>query len=85
MKNKVINILDNLKNSINVYRTKNYIISQYVYVATNIDGQTILFSKDTFYLRNAKLDKIYNSMYSYRKNINGNRIHTTSHTRKYIF
>ena len=70
--------------AVNVYRTKHYIIKQDLYVDTNIDGQELLFSKDTFYIRNKKLDKLYEMMFSDRLNINGKRIKCSSHSRTYV-
>jgi hypothetical protein len=68
----------------NVYRTKNYIVKQHLYINCDNDGRDILSSNDTFYLRNKKVDKLYEMIFSDRKCINGKRIHSTSYQRKYI-
>lgn len=73
-----------MNTAVNVYRTKYYIIKQDLYLDTNIDGQEFLFSKDTFYLRNKKLDKIYEMIFSDRVNIDGRRIKCASYSRNYI-
>ncbi|MGN1201343.1 MAG: hypothetical protein ACI4R8_03715 [Candidatus Caccovivens sp.] len=73
-----------LKDAVNVYRTKKYIVKQDLYMETNIDNEDYLFSKDTFYLRNKKIDKLYEMIFSDRKNIDGKRIHCSSYSRKYI-
>ena len=78
------NIPDFLKDATNVYRTKNYIVKQDLYMDINIDGQEYLYSKDTFYIRNKKLDKLYEKFFSSRANIDGKRIKCTSHSRNYI-
>ncbi len=81
---KTTNLPNFMVDATNVYRTKNYIVKQDLYMDTNIDGQDILFSNDTFYIRNKQIDKLYNMLFSDRKNIDGKRIHSTSHQRKYI-
>ena len=48
-----------LQDAVNVYRTKNYIVKQDLYIDRNIDGDDILYSNDTFYLRNKNVDKLY--------------------------
>lgn len=78
------NVPEFMKDATNVYRTKNYIIKQDLYMDTNIDGQDYLYSKDTFYLRNKKIDKLYEMIFSDRLNIDGKRIKCTSHSRTYI-
>lgn len=80
---KKTNIPDFMVEATNVYRTKYYIIKQDLYMDTNIDGQDYLYSKDTFYLRNKQLDKIYEMIFSNRLNIDGKRIKCTSHSRIY--
>lgn len=80
----MINIPEFMKEATNVYRTKHYIIVQDLYIDEDIDGQDYLFSKDTFYLRNKDLDKLYEKIFSDRLNIDGKRIKCSSHSRKYL-
>ena len=73
-----------LQDAVNVYRTKNYIVKQDLYIDRNIDGDDILYSNDTFYLRNKNVDKLYEMIFKNRKNINGKRFRSTSFARKYV-
>ena len=75
---------DFMVDATNVYRTDNYIIKQDLYLDSDIDNQDFLYSKDTFYLRNRQIDKLYEMIFAGRKNINGKRIPSKSHQRKYI-
>lgn len=68
----------------NVYRTKNFVVSQEIYFDNVLDGTTMLFSKDTYYLRNRKIDKEYEKTYKDRDNVNGKRIHVNIYIRSYI-
>lgn len=75
---------DFMMNATNVYRTDNYIVKQELYLDFDIDNQDFLYSKDTFYIRNKQIDKIYDFIFDGRTNINGKRIPSKSHQRKYI-
>ena len=75
---------DFMVDATNVYRTDNYIVKQDLYLDYDIDNQDFLYSKDTFYLRNRQIDKLYEMIFAGRKNINGKRIPSKSHQRKYI-
>ena len=68
----------------NVYRTRKYIVVQDLWLNESVDGSTVLFSKDAYYLRNKKNDKAYEKEFCDRKYINGKRVHTTMYTRKYF-
>lgn len=78
------NIPDFMIDATNVYRTEKYIVKQDLYMDSNIDGQDILVSNDTFYLRNKQIDKLYEMIFSDRKDINGKRIRSTTQQKKYI-
>lgn len=67
----------------NVYRTKNYIITQTLSKTSLFDEHTNLISYDVFYERNSFRDNIYNKMFSKRENINGKRISCSLTTRSY--
>ena len=76
--------MENKQQAINVYRTRKYIVTQDIYLNECVDGSSVLFSKDTYYLRNKKLDKQYEAQFKDREYINGKRVHTTMYTRKYL-
>jgi len=76
--------MENKQQAINVYRTRKYIVTQDIYLNECVDGSSVLFSKDTYYLRNKKLDKQYEVRFKDREYINGKRVHTTMYTRKYF-
>lgn len=76
--------MENKQQAINVYRTRKYIVTQDIYLNECVDGSSVLFSKDTYYLRNRKLDKQYEAQFKDREYINGKRVHTTMYTRKYF-
>ncbi len=76
--------MENKQQAINVYRTRKYIVTQDIYLNECVDGSSVLFSKDTYYLRNRKLDKQYETQFKDREYINGKRVHTTMYTRKYF-
>lgn len=75
---------DFLKDAVNVYRTKHYIVKQDLYLDRNSDGDELLYSNDTFYLRNKSVDKLYEMIFKGRKNIDGKRLPSTSYSRRYV-
>jgi len=76
---------DFMKDAKNVYRTRNYIIKQDISFNYDLYGNTNIHSDDTYYLRNKKLDKEFDRIFADRKNLNGKRICTITHTKKYKF
>lgn len=68
----------------NVYRTKKYIVKQNLYLNYEIDNSSILYSKDVYYLRNKKLDKLFDLIFQDRQHLDVKRVHSTSYSRKYI-
>lgn len=76
--------MEDIQKALNVYRTRNYIVTQEIYLNECVDGSSVLFSKDTYYLRNKKADKQYEKEYKNRESINGKRVHTTMYVRKYF-
>jgi len=80
----MLDLPDFMADATNVYRTPNYIIKQSLYLDEDIDNQYFLYSKDTFYLRNKKLDKLFEEIFDDRKDIDGKRIPAKSHQRKYV-
>lgn len=68
----------------NVYRTKRYIVKQQISICVGKGEENSMISTDTYYLRNTKRDKLYELWFSERNRINGNRIMTALHTRRYV-
>lgn len=75
---------DFLVNANNVYRTRHYIIKQTISVSTDNYGNTNIYSDDVYYLRNKNLDKRFNECFADRILLNGKRLHTTTHTKRYV-
>lgn len=75
---------DVLVDANNVYRTRYYIIKQNISVSTDSDGNTNIHSDDVYYLRNKKLDKQFDECFADRILLNGKRLHTTTHTKRYV-
>lgn len=73
-----------MRDADNVYRTKNYIISQLLVIDRNLDNDNHIISQDTFYVRTRKRDKQYEAIFSDKPNINGKRLPCTMCTRKYV-
>lgn len=68
----------------NIYRTKNYIVTQDLQYKDNIVFDNVLLSHDTYYKRTKKRDSEYEILFVDKEHINGKRIPSTSYTRKYI-
>lgn len=68
----------------NVYRTKNYIVTQDLQYKDNVIFDNVLLSHDTYYKRTKKRDSEYIVLFSDKERIDGKRIPSTSYTRKYI-
>ena len=75
---------DCLEMADNVYRTKNYIVTQFVGVKYDPEEDTAMYSQDTFYRRTKQLDDLYEFAFCLRKNIDGKRISVSMYTRQYI-
>lgn len=70
----------------NLYRTKDYIITQKLSFTSDKDAVAVLISRDTFFRRTALRDKQYEYLCSFRKgNINGKRLKSSLSTRKVVF
>ena len=72
-----------LQNATNVYRTARYIVKQDIYLEHDEFGNSRIYSKDTYYLRNKQLDKEFEYIFKNRDYVNGKRVHTTLYTRRY--
>ncbi len=68
----------------NVYRTKKYIVKQNLYMDYDINNSSILFSQDIYYLRNKKIDRLFDLIFQDRQHLDGKRVRSTSYSRKYI-
>lgn len=67
----------------NIYRTKNYIVVQDIFLETYPNGAKEIISRDTFTLRTIQKDREYEKTFSYRESMNGKRLHCTMCNRKY--
>lgn len=68
----------------NVYRTKHYIVKQQLIIRVGRGEENAIISTDTYYLRNCKRDKLYELWFSERERVDGKRIMTALHTRRYV-
>ena len=75
---------DFLLDADNVYRTKKYIVKQRIDFEVSDVYDNMLISHDTFYLRTANRDRIYEQAYNGKHNLEGVRIRTDAGVRKYI-
>ena len=69
----------------NVYRTKNFIVKQYIGIMYDSEENNAVYSYDTYYERTDKRDKEYEQVFSKRKNVNGKRLPTMMYTREYVY
>ena len=72
--------VDFLSNATNVYRTKEFIVSQHITFCADGLGTTRILSEDTFYSRTKLRDLLYEKLFD----SNGKRIHSAMHVRTYI-
>ncbi len=75
---------NNLNETINVYRTKLYIVIQSLCLKLDDIENNLLVSFDKYYLRTKSRDKRYETYFRNRKNINGKRIKTAMYSRTYL-
>lgn len=68
----------------NVYRTKEYIVKQVIYILVGIEENNAVLSVDTFYRRTIVLDCHYLMKYEKRKHINGKRLPSNMFIRTYV-
>lgn len=73
-----------VKFATNVYRTKRYIVRQCIGVKYGAAESNVLFSHDTYFLRTKKRDREYEEYYFDKKNIDGRRMQTAMHARRYV-
>ena len=75
---------DFLEYATNVYRTKNYIVSQTMYLKQDEIESNLIVSCDTFFKRTLCRDKEYEILFEDRKHINGHRLPCNMSSRKYV-
>lgn len=75
---------DFMVDSMNVYRTRDYIVKQVVGVKVSEVENNVVLSHDTFYRRTKKRDREYELIFCERKHIDGKRIPSTMYARTYV-
>ena len=68
----------------NVYRTRDYIVKQKLYLIVNAEQNNAVLSVDTYYRRTLLRDSKYLLLYKDRKHIDGKRLPSNTYIRTYI-
>lgn len=68
----------------NVYRTRDYIVKQELYVIANLEQNNAVLSVDTYYRRTLERDSKYQLLYKERRHINGKRLPSNTYVRTYV-
>lgn len=68
----------------NVYRTRDYIVKQELYLIVNSEQNNAVLSVDTYYRRTLLRDSKYQLLYKDRKHIDGKRLPSNTYIRTYI-
>ena len=68
----------------NVYRTRDYIVKQELYLIVNAEQNNAVLSVDTYYRRTLLRDSKYLLLYKDRKHIDGKRLQSNTYIRTYI-
>lgn len=68
----------------NVYRTRDYIVKQELYLIVNSEQNNAVLSVDTYYRRTLLRDSKYLLLYKDRKHIDGKRLPSNTYIRTYI-
>ena len=74
----------NVKLFENVYRTRDYIVKQELYLIVDSEQNNAVLSVDTYYRRTLVRDSKYQLLYKDRKHINGKRLPSNTYIRMYI-
>lgn len=74
----------NVKLFENVYRTRDYIVKQELYLIVNAEQNNAVLSVDTYYRRTLLRDSKYQLLYKDRKHIDGKRLPSNTYIRTYI-
>lgn len=77
-------LIKELSEATNVYRTKHYIVIQDITISVDEYDEPIVLSRDTYWQRTILRDYHYLYKFKDRKHIDGKRLHSTTYTRKYI-
>lgn len=81
----MIKTMEIIQDAQNIYRTPDFIVSQKISIILTKQGNTYSFSEDTYYLRNEKRDADFAYAFQNRDHIDGRRIQTHTHVRRYIY
>ena len=68
----------------NVYRTRDYIVKQELYLIVNAEQNNAVLSVDPYYRRTLERDSKYQLLYKERRHINGKRLPSNTYIRTYI-
>ena len=68
----------------NVYRTRDYIVKQELYLIVNAEQNNAVLSVYTYYRRTRLRDSKYQLLYKDRKHIDGKRLPSNTYIRTYI-
>ena len=68
----------------NVYRTRDYIVKQELYLIVDAEHNNAVLSVDTYYRRTLERDSKYQLLYKERRHINGKRLPSNTYIRTYI-
>ena len=68
----------------NVYRTRDYIVKQELYLIVDGEQNNAVLSVDTYYRRTLLRDSKYQLLYKDRKHIDGKRLPSNTYIRTYI-
>ena len=80
----VNNIQELLSDANNVYRTREYIVIQKVFVEDSFKHDALVFSEDIYIPRSKKNDNIYEKYFSNRAFLDGKRIRTNVSFKRYV-
>ena len=80
----MVEYVDFMEDADNVYRTENYIVKQTIYLSTEASGDNVIVSDDVFYARTKWRDRCYEQIFSDRTYLDGRRIPSAMHMRKYV-
>ena len=83
---KIINnkILKKLSFILSIYFYGTFKFYKSINIYINLNGRSTIHSDDFYYLRTKHLDKLFELYFGNRLVINGKRLHSTTHTKKYM-
>lgn len=80
----MVECVDFMEDADNVYRTECYIVKQMIHLSTEASGDTAIVSVDVFYARTKRRDYCFEQIFGDRTYLDGRRMPSTMHTRKYV-